>query len=56
MNDPGSIPDVGGGEDFSSHLRVQTDPVVHSTSYNMSTGAFPGSKGAERRTSHPTSS
>ena len=48
---------VGGGGDFSSLLRVQTGPGVHSTSYKMSTGEFPrGVKAAERRTSHPTSS
>ena len=41
--------------DFSSLLRVQTAPGVHSTSYKMSTGDFPGVKTAERRSSHPTS-
>ena len=41
------------GGNFSSHLRVQTGPGVHSTSYKMS---IPGVKAAERRTSHPTSS
>ena len=41
LDDPGSIPDVGGGGDFSSLLHVQTDPGVHSTSYKMSTGEFP---------------
>ena len=40
LDGPGSIPGVGGG-DFSSHLRVQTGPGVHSTSYKMSTGEFP---------------
>ena len=29
------------GEDFSSLLRVQTGPEVHSASYKMSTGGFP---------------
>ena len=29
------------GGDFSSLLRVQTGPGVHSTSYEMSTGGFP---------------
>ena len=56
LDGPGSIPGVGGGGDFSSLLRVQTGPGVHSTSYKMSTGGFPGVKAAERRTSHPTSS
>ena len=36
---------------FSSVLRVQTDPGVHSASYKMSTGV----KAAEHKTSHPTS-
>ena len=31
---------VSEGGDFSSHLRVQTGPGVHSTSYKMSTGEF----------------
>ena len=53
---PGSIPGVGGGGDFSSFVRVQTGPEIHSASYKMSTGGFPrGVKAAERRTSHPTS-
>ena len=51
LHGPGSIPGVGGAE-FSSLLRVQTGPGVHSTSYKMSTGAFLGVKTAERRTSH----
>ena len=33
------------GGDFSSLLRVQTGPGVHSASYKMSTGDFPGGKG-----------
>ena len=37
LDDPG----VGGGGDFSSLLRVQTGPGVHSTFYKMSTGEFP---------------
>ena len=41
LDGPGSIPGVGGGGDFSSLLRVQTGPGVHSTSYKMSTGEFP---------------
>ena len=53
---PGSIPGIGGGGDFSSLLRVQIGPGVHSTSYKMSTGEFLGVKATERRTSHPTSS
>ena len=40
LDGPGSIPGVGGGGDFSSLLRVQTGPGVHSTSYKMSTGEF----------------
>ena len=56
LDSPGSIPGVGGGGDFSSLLRVQTGPGVHSASYKMSTGGLsPGVKAAERRTSHPTS-
>ena len=43
------------GGDFSS-LRVQPGPGVHSTSYKMSTGEFPGVKAAEHRTIHPISS
>ena len=38
LDGPGSIPGVGGGGDFSSLLRVQTGPGVHSASYKMSTG------------------
>ena len=53
--DPGSILDDEGGGDFSSLLHVQTGPGVHSTSYQMSTGAFPRVKVAKRRT-NPTSS
>ena len=52
---PGSIPGIGGVEIFSL-LLVQTDPGVHSASYKMSIGAFPGVKAAERRTSHHSSS
>ena len=33
--------------DFSSLLRFQTGPEVHSTSYKMSTGGFPGCKGEQ---------
>ena len=40
LDDPGSIRGVGGME-FFSHLRVQTDPGVHSTSNKMSIGEFP---------------
>ena len=45
LNDPGSIPGVGGGGDFSSLLCVQTGSEVHSASYKMSTGSFPRGKG-----------
>ena len=41
LDGPGSIPGVGRGGDFSSLLRVQTGPEVHSASYKMSTGGFP---------------
>ena len=41
LDSPGSIPGVGGGGDFSSLLRVQTGPGVHSTCYKMSNGGFP---------------
>ena len=44
LDGPGSIPGVGGGWDFSSLLRVQTGPGVHSASYKMSTVGFPGDK------------
>ena len=53
---PGFDPGCRRGGDFSSFLRVQTGPGVDSASYKMSTGAFPGIKAAERRTSHPASS
>ena len=33
------------GGDFSSLLCVQTGPGVHSTSYKLNTGEFPGGKG-----------
>ena len=57
LDGPGSIPGVGGGGDFSSHLPVQTGPGVHSTSYkNEYQGISLGVKAAELRTSHPTSS
>ena len=56
LDGPGSIPGVGGGGDFSSLLSVQTGPGVHSTSYKMSSGEFPGVKAVKRRASHPTSS
>ena len=42
---PGFDPGCRRGEDFSSLLRVQTGPGVHSTFYKMSTGGFPGGKG-----------
>ena len=32
LDGPGSIPGVGGGGEFSSLLRVPTDPGVHTTS------------------------
>ena len=48
---PGFDPGCRRGGDFSSLLRVQTGPGVHSASYKMSTGVFPGVKAAERRTS-----
>ena len=32
LDSPGSIPGVGGGRDFSSLLRIQTGPGVHSAS------------------------
>ena len=38
LDGPGSIPGVGR---FSSLVRVQTGPEVHSASYKMSTGGFP---------------
>ena len=38
---PGFDPGCRRGGDFSSLLRVQTGPGVHSTSYKMSTGEFP---------------
>ena len=44
---PGSIPGIGGGEDFSSLLRVKTGPGVHSTSYKMSTECFLRGKGGQ---------
>ena len=45
------------GGDFSSLLRIQTGPEVHSASYKMSTEGFPlGVKAAKLRTGHPTSS
>ena len=37
---PGFDPGCRSGGDFSSLLRVQTGPGVHSTSYKMSTGEF----------------
>ena len=40
LDGTGSIPGVGGGGDFTSLLRVQTGPGVHSTSCKMSTGEF----------------
>ena len=45
LDGPGSIPGVGGGGDFTSLLRVQTGPEVHSASYKMSTGGFPRGRG-----------
>ena len=45
LDGPGSIPGVGGGGGFSSLLRVQGGPGVHSASYKMSTGVFPEGKG-----------
>ena len=45
LDGPGSIPGVGGGGDFSSLLRVQTGPEVHSASYKMTTGGFHWGKG-----------
>ena len=45
LDDPGSIPGVGGGGDFTSFLRIQTAPGVHST------GKFLRGKAAECRTS-----
>ena len=41
LDDPGSIPGTEGGGDFSSLLRVQTGPEIHSVSYKMSIGGFP---------------
>ena len=40
LDGPGLIPGVGGGGDFTSLLRVQTGPGVHSISYKMSSGEF----------------
>ena len=42
---PGFDPGCRRGGDFSSLLRVQTGPGVHSTSYKISTGDFHGGKG-----------
>ena len=42
LDGPGSIPDVGGMEIFSSLLRVQTGPEIHPSSYKMSTGGKGG--------------
>ena len=42
---PGFDPGCRRGGDFSSLFRVQTGPGVHSASYKMSTGGFPGGKG-----------
>ena len=54
---PGFDPGCRKSGEFSSLLRVQNDPGVHSGSCKMSTGGLsPGVKAAERRTSHPTSS
>ena len=56
LDGPGSTPGVEGWR-FSSLLCVQTGPGVHSASYTMSTGAFPGGLNeVEHRTSQPTSS
>ena len=41
---PGSIPGGGGVGNFSSLIRVQTGPGVHSVSCKMNPGAFPGGK------------
>ena len=38
---PGFDPGCRRGGDFSSFLRVQTGPGVHSTSYKIRTGVFP---------------
>ena len=38
---PGFDPGYRRGGDFSSLVRVQTGPEVHSASYKMSTGGFP---------------
>ena len=46
----GSIPSVGRVEIFLDSF--QTGPGVHSASYIMSTGAFPGGKSDRLRTSH----
>ena len=56
LDGPGSIPGVGGGGNFSSLLRFQTDPGVHSDLYKMRPGLSPGVKAAERKSSHPVSS
>ena len=48
----GSTARVSEGWRFSSLLRIQTAPGVHSAYYKMSTGV----KAAERRTNHHTSS
>ena len=42
LDGSGSIPGVGEVEIF---VRVQTGPGVHSASYKMSTGGFPGGEG-----------
>ena len=50
---PGFDPGCRRGRDFSSLLRVQTGPGVHSASYKMSTGCFPGGKGGRAQDQPP---
>ena len=42
---PGFDPCCRKSGDFSSFLRVQTGPEIHSASYKMSIGGFPRGKG-----------
>ena len=50
---PGFDPGCRRGGDFSSLLRVQTGSGVHSASYKMSTGVFPGDKGGRAQDQPP---
>ena len=50
---PGFDPGCRRSADFSSLLRVHIGPGVHSASYKMSTGAFPGNKGGRAQDQPP---